>query len=220
MCPLITLPNALVDGVDTIYGADILGNDKEIVRVVHGIDYQNLAAKPNFPGTCISPTAGERLPTDRIEDGAVTGVKLQSDPSIGSALGAIGSSDHIKDGIITKAKMAFGALTGTQLQVDVQTISFNITSWTTFTDPNEINYPIVSASVDRYTVSGNYNFNARVHWRHSNIYYMGSANSFALSPALPAASTIILGAYLSDIAIVPLSTTFGGSLVVLSIPRT
>lgn len=232
MSPLITLPNNFVDGVDTALGSEVRANDDAIVGVVNGgLDYQNVAAAPDFPGSIISTTAGRRLTADRMEDGACDSRVLKADSTPGSALAAVGSADNIKDRIITKEKLALGALSSAELGIAVQVIPFNIAVWSsmqvfgagsvTETGTGLSATDFLYCCVDRYTDSGNYKFNARVGWTYGGgggIVYLGRKNDFVPSPALSTASTLVLACYIADAQILPATTTFSGNLIIVSIP--
>lgn len=53
----------------------------------------------------LSSTAGKRITAAKFEPGAVDAAALKSDPSLGSGAAAVGSSAHIKDGVVTKNKL-------------------------------------------------------------------------------------------------------------------
>lgn len=217
MSPLITLPHGLVDGVDTAYGADVLGNDQAIVQVVHSLDYQNLAANPNFPGTCISNTPGNRIPTDRLEDACITAAKLKSDSNPGSPLAAVSSPDHIVDGVVTKSKLANFTLTAAQLAYTEQSIPFSISAWTTYYPASgTLGNVIRTVSVDRYVDTGLYKFNVRGVITSGTNVYMGSA---VVAPTTPISLSagIVIAAYVADAVYSVSGPTLSGSLIVLSI---
>jgi len=103
---LVSLPNDLQDGVDTASGAEVLANDTAITAQVNGnLEDVNISASAGIKGTKLSASAGSRIPTDRIEDDAVTADKLAD--SATSALRAVTTS-HIRDGAVTAAQL--GAL--------------------------------------------------------------------------------------------------------------
>lgn len=104
--PVPTLPSALADG-SLALGSEVRANDDAIVAVLdHGLDRDNfLASGANVPATVLSTTAGERVPTNRIEDDAVTADKLKDDATAGSPGAAVATANHVKDGILNGKKL-------------------------------------------------------------------------------------------------------------------
>lgn len=103
----ITLPNALADGT-TAYGSEVRENDDAIVLVVNGgLDDGNIAVSAAIAGSKLSNVAGSRVPTDRIEDDAVTADKLRDD-AVTDANRAV-TTNHIRDAAVRKAKVALSA---------------------------------------------------------------------------------------------------------------
>lgn len=221
MSPVPSLPNPLRDGIDVARGSEVYANDQALLDVLdHGIDFENLAANPNFPGTCISSTPGSRLPESRIEDDAVTFDKLRDDATV-DANRTVGTN-HIRNLSVTKAKLSLTAgqkISAEQLELTVQSIPFNITVWTQLTSilsPGGPANGLRMVGVDVWLDAGNYKFTVRVEVTFSNAIYHGSKNDFALTTALPVATTMIVGAYVLSPSYTP--TTFSGTLVVTSLP--
>jgi hypothetical protein len=100
----ITLPNALTDGT-TAFGSQVRANDDAIVAQVNGnIEDVNIKASAAINGSKLSNVAGSRIPTDRIEDDAVTADKLRDDATV-DANRAV-TTNHLRDGAVTAAKIA------------------------------------------------------------------------------------------------------------------
>lgn len=70
-----------------------------------GIADSDISSSAAIKGSKLSSLAGNRVPTDRIEDDAIDKDKLRDDTSAGSPTAAVNTSSHIKDGIITSAKL-------------------------------------------------------------------------------------------------------------------
>lgn len=98
----VTLPHPLTDG-STAYGSQVRANDDAIVAQVNGnIDDQNIKTNAGIQGTKLSNTAGQRIPTDRIEDNAVTFDKL-SDSATVDGDRAVGANHVRNDAIIARS---------------------------------------------------------------------------------------------------------------------
>lgn len=70
-----------------------------------GISDSDVSATAGIKGGKLSGVPGNRLTQAQLEDDAVESRTLRDDPTAGSPSAAVGSADHIKDGIITNAKM-------------------------------------------------------------------------------------------------------------------
>jgi len=96
--PIIALPYLLRDGIDEAKGSETYGNDNTILGLVNGnIDDDNIKVGAAIQGTKLSAVAGSRVPSDRIEDGAITTAKLAS-PSVVTA--------NLTDLNVTKGKLS------------------------------------------------------------------------------------------------------------------
>lgn len=104
--PVPVLPHVLADGTLAL-GSEVRANDDAIVSVLdHGLDRDNFPSSgADIPATVLSTTAGERVPLNRMEDNAVDSRVLKSDATAGSPGAAVGTANHIKDGIITPGKL-------------------------------------------------------------------------------------------------------------------
>lgn len=218
MSPLVTLPNTLQDRVDVAYGSQVKANDDAIVQVVHNLDYQNIKPGANLQGTVISSTPGSRIPTDRIEDDAITADKLKDDSSAGSPLAAVATAHHIKDGIITKAKMLAGTLTLAQMDILVQSTAVSFTLSNTFTGSGGVGTGIPSHSVERATSGANYVFYVRA-WGVNGAGLGRYGISAALSPgtAISTATYIVLAAYLDTVAYNTGTSGFTANLITVAL---
>jgi len=99
----VNLPNLLQDGVDTALGSQVYANDAAIRDVVNGqLDSANLAAGANIKGSQLS--SADPIPTSKLALGCVDATILRADATPTSPGAAVGSANHIKDGVITKAK--------------------------------------------------------------------------------------------------------------------
>jgi hypothetical protein len=100
---------AFVAGEDAL-AEDVNTNfDRIAGRFNAGILDEDLSPSANIKGYKISSAAGDRVPETRLENNAVSARVLQSDLSAGAPLAAVATAAHIKDGIITSAKLAAGA---------------------------------------------------------------------------------------------------------------
>ena len=116
--PVPTLPSALADGTLAL-GSDVRANDDAIVAALdHALDRDNFPASgANIPATVLSTTAGERVPTNRIEDDAVTADKLKDDPTAGAAAAAVATAAHVKDGILNGKKLTLSTVGSDRLRI-------------------------------------------------------------------------------------------------------
>lgn len=93
-----------------------------------GIADGDISTAAAIKGTKLSNVAGNRVPTDRLEDDAVDKDKLRDDATAGAPNAAVNSAAHIKDGIITKAKVLAATLTKAQMQVTEVTQAFSVST--------------------------------------------------------------------------------------------
>ena len=92
---LVTLPNTLTAGALAV-GEQVRANDDAIVAQVNGnITDVNVGSGAAISGSKLSNVAGSRVPSDRIEDDAVTFDKLRDSASINTDR-AVGVN-HIRD---------------------------------------------------------------------------------------------------------------------------
>jgi hypothetical protein len=83
------------------------------------ISSDDLSPTAGIKGTQLSSTAGTRITEQNIEEGAVTTLRLKSDPAAGSPLAAVSTANHIKDGIITNSKFVVGSILGGSLKLQL-----------------------------------------------------------------------------------------------------
>lgn len=121
----VALPHALTDGT-TAYGSQVRANDNALAAKftegAGGIADADVASGAAIKGTKLSNVAGNRVPTDRIEDDAITDAKLRDDAAV-DANRAV-TTNHIRDQAVTKGKVAVSTLTHSQLQMLVQVTAF------------------------------------------------------------------------------------------------
>ena len=73
---LVTLPKSLTSGT-TALGSDVLANDQAIVAQVNGnLEDANIKPGAAINGSKLSNVGGNRVPSDRIEDGAIVTLKI------------------------------------------------------------------------------------------------------------------------------------------------
>lgn len=80
-----------------------------------GITNADVSAAAGIYGTKLSNVPGTRIPFDRIEDDAVDKDKLKDDSAPGAPAAAVNNSNHIKDGIITSAKLVDNTIANVKL---------------------------------------------------------------------------------------------------------
>ncbi len=73
-----------------------------------GIADSDISDIAKIKGYKLSSASGEQVPEDRLANNAVSARVLQSDATAGAPLAAVATANHIKDGIITAAKLAPG----------------------------------------------------------------------------------------------------------------
>lgn len=118
---LVTLPNSLTTGT-AAKGSEVLANDQALQSAVNGnIDDVNVSSAAGINGSKLSNVAGSRVPTDRIEDDAITAAKLADSPGVDASRAV--TTDHIRDAAVTAAKVGANAI----LLSKVKTVTF---SWT------------------------------------------------------------------------------------------
>lgn len=157
-----------------------------------------------FSGTKISNVAGKRVPSDRIEDNAVTDAKLSSSASV-DASRAVGTN-HIKDANVTRAKLVAAAVA--LAQTGIQVVSF---PWTLANNAGAAAHWLeatttVVGGVNCITAKVHTNWQAGAVWQH---------NSGVVPPttSVAAASNTVLGMWLSGIG------TNSGTLNIAYIPN-
>ena len=96
-----------------------------------GINNSDISANAGIYGTKLSNTAGNRIPTDRVEDDAIDKDKLKDDASAGSPNAAVNTALHIKDRIITAVKLALASITNAEIAS--ATILYGNVKFQTFT---------------------------------------------------------------------------------------
>jgi len=113
---LVTLPHPLTAGTPA-RGSEVLANDNAILtQAVNGnIEDVNVKVGAAINGSKLSNVAGSRVPTDRIEDDAVTSDKLREDATV-DANRAV-TTDHIRDAAVTAAKIAAQAVIQSKLKL-------------------------------------------------------------------------------------------------------
>lgn len=112
---LVNLTNPLTDGT-TAFGSQVRQNDNDIVAQVNGnIQDVNIATGAAIQGSKISNVAGSRVPTDRIEDVAVTSVKLANSATVDGDRAV--QTNHIRDAAVTPAKLAALSVLSSKVKV-------------------------------------------------------------------------------------------------------
>jgi hypothetical protein len=165
MAPQVVIPNNLVDGTDTAFGSQVLANDKATADIVNGqLATDNLSPSAGIKGSQLSGNQGERVPVSKMETGAVDSRVLLADANAGSPNAAVGTANHIKDGIITKAKLtAVGGSRITLAQLEILSGQGNIPvtaaarSYSTTSDSAPAT-TFAALSVVPTIVAGNYQF--------------------------------------------------------------
>ena len=206
---LVVLPNPLTDGTSA-KGSEVRANDDSIVAQVNGnLTAVNLNPSAAIPGTYLSNVAGSRVPTDRIDDLAVTDAKLRSDGAV-DAQRAV-TTNHIRDLAVTKAKLSTTAsqtIALAQMDMLVESVPFSFANAVFTTEAN-----LVSYSVTRKTSGANYISATRV-------FYSGGRYLFDQAPttAIPTATRSLLSVYIADIAIG--AGVITGNMIFVSIAKT
>jgi len=118
---LVSLPNNLVDGT-TAYGSQVKANDDAIVAQVNGgLEDVNIKPAAAISGSKISNVAGNRIPTDRIENDAIDATKLADHASV-DAQRAV-TTDHVRDGAVIAAKIGAAAVIQSKVKLDFRDYS-------------------------------------------------------------------------------------------------
>lgn len=116
----VTLSHTLTNGTPED-ASQVQENFIDITDQVNGnLDYTNLSESAAIKGTQLSTTY--KIPTDRLAADCVTKDILKDDVTSGAPDAAVNSSAHIKDGIVTKAKIS-GKLSLAQMDVSVTTVT-------------------------------------------------------------------------------------------------
>lgn len=103
----VSFPHPLTDGT-TAYGShvkadlDVVGG--KFTEGASGIADADISSAAAIKGTKLSSVAGSRIPTDRIEDDAVTFDKLRDDAAV-DANRSVGTN-HLRDAAVTKGKIS------------------------------------------------------------------------------------------------------------------
>lgn len=127
----LNIPNTFIGGVGQKARASEVNANFQAVAAkftegAGGIADGDISAVAGIKGTKISNVAGNRIPTDRIEDDAIDQTKLRDDATAGSPNAAVNTANHIRDGIITALKILAGSLSGQQLKVTTVTQAFSV----------------------------------------------------------------------------------------------
>jgi hypothetical protein len=105
---LVALPNSFANGTPND-GPQVRANDDAIVAQVNGnLDVNNVKPNAGLPGTVISNSAGSRIPTDRVEDGAITLAKLASNSV---------DTSKIVAGSVDVSRLGAQAVTGPKVKI-------------------------------------------------------------------------------------------------------
>lgn len=208
--PNINQPNALANGTPAD-GSEVYENIQTVVDLVNGsLDADNVSPTAALPGTVISTTSP--IPTNRIADDAVDKDKLKDDATPGSPLAAVNTSNHIKDGIVTKAKVS-GTLSLAQIDILVQTVAFSLGSLTSGDN-------FVSASV--WTEVSGANYIAKVRgfvesFSAGTLFWSAQTGTVTPGTAIPTASRAILAVYLTNVVWDNAANTLTGNVNFVSI---
>jgi hypothetical protein len=227
--PQVNLPNNLVDGVDTAFGSQVLGNDQAIVAVVNGgLATDNLSPSAGIKGGQLSTLFGERIPTGALADDSVTSAILDDDPAAGSPTAAV-TADHIRGGAVTKEKIAAANVTLDKLKITVVTCPITFSG-----GANPIGSGSFTVSAHRFVSGGNYRFkinalgfdtssgvpsvNPRIiHCQTQDIDPAAVGTPLA---AIPSATVEVLSYYVDNLAFGGGGNLSGGRLVIFTIART
>lgn len=126
----LAIPYSFIGGVGNKARASEVNANFQAVAAkftegVGGIADGDISSIAAIKGTKLSNVAGNRVPTDRIEDNAVDATKLRSDATAGSPSAGVGSASNIKDGIITNIKLAPGTIAKDRLKLTEVTQVFS-----------------------------------------------------------------------------------------------
>lgn len=124
----LAIPYSFIGGVGNKARASEVNANFQAVAAkftegVGGIADGDISSIAAIKGTKLSNVAGNRIPTDRIEDGAIDGTKLRSDT--GGVNGAISLAAHFKDAVITNIKIAPGVIAKDRLKLTEVTQVFS-----------------------------------------------------------------------------------------------
>jgi len=205
----VTLSHTLTNGTPED-ASQVQENFIDITDQVNGsLDYTNLSESAAIKGTQLSTTY--KIPTDRLAADCVTKDILKDDATAGAADAAVNSSAHIKDGIVTKAKIS-GKLAMAQLDVSVQEVSFTISGLNSGST-------LVATTIYRETASSKYN--ARVYAYVQNFsagVLFSSAGGVTVNPTvdIPVATMALIDLYLADLVWSDAANTLTGKVVFVS----
>ena len=208
---LVTLPHNLVAGA-LAKAAEVMANLNAILtQAVNGnLADVNINPAAAIQGSKLSNVPGSRVPTDRIEDIAVTDIKLRSDATV-DANRAV-TTDHIRDAAVVKAKVAAAAISYNKLDVLTQEVTFSLNF------PSDGSSAVVATLLFRKVVGADYV--ARV-GAYSDI---GETAGADVTPgtAIPVATKNLIGLYLADVVVnsAPSPNKFEGKVVFISISKT
>ena len=90
---------------------------KKFTEEAGGIVDADIYTFAAIKGSKLSNVAGNRVPSDRIEDDAIGAAQLKDEASP-STNAAVNSANHIKDGIITNAKLVNATLLAGKIKIN------------------------------------------------------------------------------------------------------
>ena len=204
----VTLSHTLTNGTPAD-ASEVQENFIDITDQVNGnLDYTNLSESAAIKGTQLSTTY--RIPTDRIADKAVDKDKLKDDTDPGSPLAAVNSSAHIKDGIVTKAKIS-GKLSLAQLEITRTVTAFNWGAYPAAVDGFPSLTPFVVTSGGVFVV------------KMTGIMHQSGATPLAqqtvqtiVTTAISAATSVVLGVYLEEVSYSDVTERLTGNVVLVT----
>lgn len=124
-----------------------------------GISDSDISSSAGIKGTKLTNVAGNRIPTDRIEDKAITFDKLKDDTGAGSPNAAVNTAAHVKDGILTTGKLKVslysGPLFNSAAVFNAATVTGSVPSAVVDTLIPIATAQILEAWIEGGTISGN-----------------------------------------------------------------
>jgi hypothetical protein len=123
----LVIPNTFVAGSKaraSEVNANFTAVSAKFTEGAGGISDGDVSSAAGIKNTKLSTVSGNRITQAQLEDDAVDLRVLRDDATAGSPNAAVNTADHIKDGIITKAKLTTTAgsrITKAQTEIVVQT---------------------------------------------------------------------------------------------------
>ena len=174
---LVTLPNTLANATPAV-GEQVRANDDAILsQAVNGnITDVNIAAGAAISGSKISNVAGSRVPTDRIDDDAITADKLADHATVDASRAV--TTNHIRLAAVTSDRLAAQAVIAAK--VKVSTFDWSPGGTLLAGADNSISSAVVAANVVPLCIAtvlagvpttGTAKFNASLHLNTATGFY-------------------------------------------------